>query len=52
MRTLKIYLTIGFPGAMHRDEIEVEDDATEEQIEEEVRDWAMNHVEWGWTEVR
>lgn len=31
--------------------IEVEDDATEEQIEEEAREWALQHVEWGWRRV-
>ncbi len=32
-------------------EFEVEDDATEEEIEEEAKDAAFACIEWGYTEV-
>lgn len=47
MKEIKVYLTIGYPTAMHRDMIEVEDDADEEEIDEAIREWAMNYVEYG-----
>lgn len=58
MKTIKfkVHLDTGFVTAEHRDEleIEVEDDATEEQIQQaldaEARDWAMNKIEY-WYEI-
>ncbi len=46
---LSIGLSIGFPTATRDDELEIEDDATEEEIEETVRDWANNYIEYSWS---
>lgn len=38
----------GFNNATHRDVLEFDDGTAEEQIEEEVRDWAFNYIEISW----
>ena len=48
MKTVYVTLSIGLSNAERADEIEVEDDATEEQIEEAAREWAHNYIEIGW----
>jgi hypothetical protein len=52
MREIKCNLSIGYPTAEHNDVIEVEDDATNEDIEREVEDWAHNYIEWSWEEAK
>ncbi|MGN7818830.1 DUF7167 family protein [Chitinophaga sp. 22536] len=53
---IKMFLGIGF-GSVHNDEqeLQVEDDATKEQIEEEVNeivnDWAQNYIDLGYSWV-
>lgn len=55
MKTIKarFTLSIGFVGAKHEDivEIQVEEDATKEEIEEEINEewerWAMNYIDGG-----
>lgn len=42
---IRVYLTIGYANANREDEIEVPDDATEDEINDEVRDWAHNFIE-------
>jgi hypothetical protein len=49
MKTIYLHLSIGFPTATRDDELEIEDDATEEEIEETVRDWANNYIEYSWS---
>ena len=50
MRKMKVFLSIGFPGARHEDVLEVEDDATEYDIMAEVREWASNYLDMGYEE--
>jgi hypothetical protein len=51
MRRIYVSLSIGYPSAKHEDVLEVEDDATDESIDEEVRDWAHNYIEWYWRDA-
>lgn len=51
MRKIKAYLDTGFAGCRIEEEFEVEDDATQEQIEEEAREAVFNSIDWGWNEV-
>jgi hypothetical protein len=44
--TIKVGVSMGLEGCVVEEEIEVEDEATEAQIESEVREWALQHVEW------
>ena len=46
MRRLKVGIEMGLQGCHVEDEIEVEDDATPDQIDKEVREWAFQHVQW------
>ena len=45
---INVGLSIGYSGADHTDELEVDDDATEEEIEQEVQSWANNYIEIWW----
>lgn len=50
MRKIKWTLDVGFVGCVHEGEIEVEDDATEDDIEEEVKEEAYNFLNLSWLE--
>lgn len=50
MKEIKAYLTIGYPAAQRRELIEMEDDATGEEIDEAVKEWAWEYIEYGWRE--
>lgn len=49
MRKIKVGMSMNLTGCRVEDEIEVEDDATPEQVEEELREWAMGHIDY-WSE--
>lgn len=52
---VKVHLSIGYANAGHDDilELEVDDDATQEdidkQVDEMVNDWANNYIDLGWS---
>ena len=46
--TVKVSLSIGYPSACRNDELEIDDDATEEQIDEIVQEWAQNYINVSW----
>ena len=48
---LKVGCSMGLAGCRIEDEIVVEDDATAEDIEDAVREWALGHFEW-WSDAR
>lgn len=50
MRNIKWSLHTGYAGCTHTGEIEVEDDATEEEIDEAVREDAWNYLDLFWEE--
>ena len=52
MRTIYLHLGIGFAGANHSDEIEVEDDATDAEIDEICQEWADNYINYGWSDEK
>ena len=49
MRKIKAYLSIGFVNDQTIT-FEVEDNATDEEIEDMVQDWANEHIDYGWYE--
>jgi len=51
-RIINVKLSIGYPTAVHRDELEVEDDATEADIEQIVNEWAWDYIAIHWEEVK
>ena len=50
MRKIYASLGIGISNASQNDELEVDDDATDEEIDEAVRDWANNYIDYGWSD--
>lgn len=52
MRKIYVHLSIGYPTACHDDELEVPDDATEEEINNLVDEWAQNYIEYSWRDEK
>lgn len=50
MRIIEWHLEMSKHGCESSGEIEVDDDATDEQIEAEVREEVYSFVSWGWGE--
>ena len=50
MKRIKVVLNTGFAGVQHEDILEFKDDATDEEIEEEVKEWAWNCLDLCWYE--
>lgn len=48
MRIIHWHLSIGYANANREDTIEVEDDATEEDIDAQVHEAVHNFIEYGW----
>lgn len=48
---VRAYLSIGFAGADREEILDLPDGLTEEQIEEEVRDWMSNYLDWSYARV-
>lgn len=51
MRRFKGFIKTDMLGSTCEFEFEVENEATVKEIEEEAREEAFNHVEWGFKEV-
>lgn len=51
MIRIKVGVSIGLQGCKIEDEIEVEDEASVEEVEEVVREWALGHVDWWYDKV-
>lgn len=51
MKLIKWWSNAGFAVSDRSGVIEVEDSATESEIEEDVRDAVFNHFSWGWSEA-
>ncbi len=49
--TIKVGCSMGLQGCQIEDEIAVDDNATAEDIEEAVREWALGHFDW-WIDAR
>lgn len=50
MRTIKCTVESGFGNAIHEDEFEVEDDVTEDEIDEIAWELACNYITVSWRE--
>jgi hypothetical protein len=44
-------LSIGFSGAKRQEEFEVEDDITDDQLDQDWQDWSANYIDGGWRKV-
>ena len=45
---IKVHASYGYAGTDYDDEFEIEDDATEEQINAMAFEMIMNQVDWYW----
>lgn len=52
MRKIRAYLNANIVGGDIEVEFEVEDDATDDEIEKEAFQQVMNFVDWYWEEVK
>jgi hypothetical protein len=43
-----VHLGVGISGGDRRDVLEMDDTATEQEIEAEVKDWAWNFLDLSW----
>lgn len=50
MRTIKWTLDIGLVTCERSGEVEVEDNATDEEIEASVREDVFQYIDWSWSE--
>jgi len=50
MKTIEWHLETGMQGGDRSGEIEVDDDATEDEIDQMVREEVFNFVSWNWWE--
>lgn len=50
MKTIEWHLETGMVGGDRSGEIEVADNATDDEIEAEVRDEVFNFISWSWRE--
>ena len=52
MRIIEWHLDVGIVGADRSGEVEVEDAATDKEIDAEVREAVFNFISWGWNEKK
>jgi len=50
-RTIQAVFETNWAGAKAKETMEFSDDATDEEIEEAVRDWASNYYSFSWGEA-
>ena len=50
MKEIKWILNTGFAGCEHKGIVKVEDDATEDEIDDIVKEEAFRHINWCWIE--
>lgn len=46
---VNVTLSIGYPSAQHEDVLELDDNVTDAEIDQEVQDWANNYIEIDWS---
>ena len=51
MRKIKLWVEIGYAGADYEEIIDVDDDATDEEIWEEADMFLVENISYGWDEV-
>lgn len=49
-KVLKVGVSMGLQGCRIEAEIEVESNANPEEIDAEVREWALGHIDWWFEE--
>ena len=52
MKTISWILNTGYIGCSHEGTFEIDENATEAEIEEAVKEEVFNEISWGWEEVK
>lgn len=52
MRKIRAYLHTDLAGCTIEDEFEVDDNASNDEIEEIAKDAMFYHIDWGWEEIK
>ena len=50
MKKVRAFVGVGLVGCIREEEFEFEDDTTDEEIEEEIKEWIWTYVDYGWNE--
>jgi len=50
MKKVRAFVGVGLVGCTREEEFEFEDDTTDEEIEEEIKEWIWTYVDYGWNE--
>ena len=48
---LELYLDIGYPTATRREIVEVDDDLTDEDLDQYLSEWMWNYIDCNWRKV-
>jgi hypothetical protein len=48
---VRVHLSIGFPTAEHEYVLEVDDEASDEELQQACEEWANDHIEYYWEKV-
>lgn len=51
MKKLKFYVSTGFVGSKREEIVEVEDNATDDEIQEEFNLWMWENISAGWLDI-
>ena len=51
MRKIRAYLNTDLVGCTFEEEFEVDNNASEDEIEEMAKEALFDHIDWGWNEV-
>jgi hypothetical protein len=49
MKTVRVYVSTGIVGSKRSDHIDVDDDATEDDIEAIAKETMFEMIDWGWS---
>lgn len=52
MRKIRVYLNTDLAGCTIEDEFEVDDNASNDEIEEMAKESMFDHIDWGWEEIK
>lgn len=51
MKKIRACCSIGYRGAEHKEEFEFEDEVTDDEIDDEIYEWAKQFLETWWEKV-
>lgn len=52
MRTIRVTVSMGLVGCKRHGDFEIEDDATDDEIDEVAKEVLFNLIEWNWVDAK